>query len=666
MVQKRRERTLRGGLAAPLPEASTAFGPLGAAASGPTGRRGRDRVIALGAVATLATVAGIASWRLIEADPAARWATQTQAQIGSLDQQLTLLAQTTRQWQTQPPEVIGRRPDVAVLLLQREQELTQEKADLTVELARYQQLPALRAREAAADAQAQALLRRLDAPSVAADPDAHGQLMAQLAAVREQRERDALAARTAADAVAAAKTKELPDDSAKTRGVLAMVTSLINRSATPAPAVPPNVQVEAAGPPTPDLAPGAFAAAGGQPPATPDAPAPAIPPPPAATTPNAAAGMPIAPAHPSPLPAPLSPPVVGPARSLPATPTSHLPSTSTAQVPVLEHPETHTAPPRIGAHDNGDAPDNAARDNAARDNAAPAGASLSHPHVVVQGTAPAPVAKEDRGAADDRLSPALDQPTPSAQQQPPVADQPAPVLEQPTPAQVIPETRPAQSSPLVQATSQPSQRQRSADDQPRSLPATLPRTQVPASASQTHYQPRAASTPESLPTEDQVKEWTGDKEIARQSQTPEGKALMRSLLGGDGGDPSTATDRSSVRYDPSRSDESGDSSSTATTGRDHSNSHKSHMASDSATNSSARRRSASSEDSGNAEGGTASDSESTSGSDGQARHSEHSTKKSSGEKPHSSSDVSSSDVSSSDGSSSSDSFSSKSSSDDSD
>jgi hypothetical protein len=566
MVQKRRERTLRGGLGAPAPEASTAFGPLGSSTSHPTGRRGRDRVIALGAVATLATVAGIAGWRLIDADPDGGWASQTQAQIGSLDQQLTLLAQTTRQWQNQPPALVARRPDVAALLLQREQELTREKADLAVELARYQQLPALRAREAAANAQAQALTRRLDAPSVAADPDAHAQLMTQLAAVREQRERDALAARTAADAVAAAKTDELPDDSAKTRGVLAVVTSLINRPAPPAPAVPPGVQVEAAGPPTPDLAPGAFAVAGGQPAAIPDAPAPAIPPPsPAATAPNAPAGMPIAPAPHRPIPAPLSPPSPGLARALPPT-------------------------ARIGAHDN----DNA-RDNADRDNAAPAGASSpssSRPHVVGQGagTAPAPVAKDDRAPADERPFPALEQrpsaadPVPAAQQQTPVEEQPAPRIEQPAPAQRV------------------SQQQRPEAAEPR------------AQAPQPEYreQPRAESTASRLPSEAEVKEYSGSSKIARDSQTPEGQALMRSMFGEeDDSDGSTATDRASVRRDATPD---------SATGADRRKSHKSRSSADSAPKqeSGGHNDSSTAESSGHSES-TPNSSESASDSSGSTR-----------------------------------------------
>ncbi|MBA2323675.1 MAG: hypothetical protein H0V92_06590 [Pseudonocardiales bacterium] len=180
MVQKRRERTLRGGCDAPPEETPTAPAPLTA----PTpDRRRRDRVVALGAVASLVAVAGIAGWRLIEGDSDAAWAAQAQERLGSVDQQLSLLAQTTQQWQTQPAAVIAQRPDVAAILLQREQELARERADLTVGLARYQQLPVMRAREADDDARAQALQWQLDAQAGGGDPAGRDQLAAQLDAV---------------------------------------------------------------------------------------------------------------------------------------------------------------------------------------------------------------------------------------------------------------------------------------------------------------------------------------------------------------------------------------------------------------------------------------------------------------------------------------------------
>ncbi|PZS35331.1 MAG: hypothetical protein DLM61_02040, partial [Pseudonocardiales bacterium] len=134
-------------------------------------------------MASLVAVAGIVGWRLIEGDSDAAWAAQAQERLGSVDQQLSLLAQTTQQWQTQPAAVIAQRPDVAAILLQREQELARERADLTVGLARYQQLPVMRAREADDDARAQALQWQLDAQAGGGDPAGRDQLAAQLDAV---------------------------------------------------------------------------------------------------------------------------------------------------------------------------------------------------------------------------------------------------------------------------------------------------------------------------------------------------------------------------------------------------------------------------------------------------------------------------------------------------
>ncbi len=89
----------------------------------------------------------------------------------------------------------------------------------------------------------------------------------------------------------------------------------------------------------------------------------------------------------------------------------------------------------------------------------------------------------------------------------------------------------------------------------------------------------------SVRTEAEVREYTGDEWIARQSQTPEGQALMKSMFGGGDGDSSSASDRASVRRDtrPSGDSDSRSTGSTTKASAEHLQSHTRRASDDSAT-----------------------------------------------------------------------------------
>ncbi|MDX6348561.1 MAG: hypothetical protein QOF84_3351, partial [Streptomyces sp.] len=377
MPRMPRERTLRGGpaLAAGVALPSAAPARRGAPPTGP-GRVAvpmRDRAVAVVAAVTLTASAGIVGWRYLQRNSDQGWAASAAATLGSVNQQLTLLAQTSQAWHTQPAQLRERRADVDAHLLQRETELEAERAHLASALAHYQQLPSLHARQAADQARVQALQQRAEQAQQSGDPTVTGQLAVAL----QQRQQDNEAVTIADDAVNSAKAVTLADDSGKTEQVIGLVTTLIGHPPTapapvpaaPAPlpnAVPPQVQVLAAPPgdgagqnppPATVLAPNVHIEAappGLLPPSTGLPTSPAIP------TLPAPAGLPLAP--PASRPVALPPPTrVAPVE--PPHPTPHPrvqtpvhPDHDSSVGPTTDEPRSADAPPVAKHHAATDPP----------------------------------------------------------------------------------------------------------------------------------------------------------------------------------------------------------------------------------------------------------------------------------------------------------------------
>jgi hypothetical protein len=510
-MSQRRRRSSRGGNH--YPGTVVAVDTL-ASGAGTSGAARRERMVAIVAVVTLATGAGIASWRMLDEHSDSAWVAKANSQLGSVNQQLALLAQTGREWQAQPAALTTHRPDVSAYLLQRETELAQERAQLAGELARYEQLPVLQARAAAAQAHAQDLQHQLDTqPAPQGNPVLAQQLTAQLRAAQLQQQQ--AAAEIAA--VRAAEQANLPDDADKTASVVGIVTSVMGHPPAPG-------SVLAAPPP-----PG-----GALPPRIDTVPAPAAPLPatlsrqptnaPSEIRIEAAPpGAPLTPASP---PAPADAPRLVPHSQ--ASPQLGHGSASGAghDVPRSTGPARGGADPSHGAAPSAGHPDQD-------------GQSPVRPTVLaaspVQSAPAAPLAPALSPAPEGARLPAREQP--AAEPLPGQQQQPAPAAETPQIEQQVPQS--SQQAPQ----------------------------QAPEQA-----QPDSSGP---VMSAEQVKRSTGSNWVARQSQTPEGRAIMRQLFGGgdaengDSGKGSArANDEAGVRR-PSRTTTSADTAPDDNRGSSH-------------------------------------------------------------------------------------------------
>jgi hypothetical protein len=428
------------------------------------------------AAATVLTIGvGIAVLRIVSgSDSDQVWAAETQRTVVGLDNQLAALRTATQRWQAQPAELRERRLDIAAKLLGRTTELQQRRDTLASALAGYDHLTRLQAAIAAGQ-------KDLDrTQQVLSDPGnpARAQQAQQTLDDQSQRQRRLTTeAQHAADTVRLAQRNSLPEDAAVTASLIDAVGKL-------APADAPM-----ASPPTPSAVPAPPAAQLPAPPA-PDGATLAAPPPPSSPAPDLA-GPDTAPAGALGWPAPSSPP-------------GSLAPTPTGQPPVV-------------------------RSRKPRASHRPAAEPSSQPE------------HAPRQNVDRRSDPTTSQiPTtrtgPTVRVLPTVS--PAPSNE--------PSYAPPAPTPLYTTQAAPTYtRQAAPTYTPQATPTYAPAAPSYSPPSQVYAQPpsntssRSSSSQSSsrhardLPSEQQVKDATGDDWIARQSQTPEGQEVMRGIFGGD-------------------------------------------------------------------------------------------------------------------------------------
>jgi hypothetical protein len=534
-------------------------------------------VVAAAAVLTLAAGAGIAGWRWLDspADRDSAWAARAQTQLTGLASQATQLNQASKEWASQPGPLQAQRADVAAHLTQRETEVAAAQSRLVAALSAYRQLSGLRAREAAD----QAKIRALNSRPGAAGPA--------LAAASDQQRRDAVAVTAAESVIHAAETAPttVVDPAATTR-VLDLVHHAI---AVPAPAtvVPPGAPGQVVVPGDPAAGPEILAA----PPPMTD---PGVPGPEPARAPigpvvvpggglppglpgvvGGSRGLGAAPAVPPP-PAE-HPRVTPPAVHVPAPPAVHIPRPPAVHVPAAP-PARVPAPPAAAPdalHD--DAPPPAHTPDSPERSGGNGGVQAAAPEVLAEPPAngplsPATAASPIPQVQFDTPPQAPAQVAPHQLAAPPAADPPAAAPAVVAPPAVAPQ---AQSGAAGQSSGGARIVPRQPADQPapaavppaapsprvESPPAVQPPTQLsPATADpgqgtspQVLAAPAPSSSPDSatassseLPDYDEVHKYSGSRWVARESQTPEGKALMRKLFGG-----SSAHDDSSIRPDSS-------------------------------------------------------------------------------------------------------------------
>jgi hypothetical protein len=457
-------------------------------------RSSRDRWVAVTAAATLALGAGLAGWRWVGGTSAGAWPGQAQEQLSAVSEQTARVTEASEQWRAQPATLRARRADVQAHLLERLNELASERARLAAGLAAYQQLPVLRARQSADERQARSL--GAAAPS------------AQLAAAAAQVRRDTAAVTAAMGAIDSAKTGEVPDDSSVTAQVLDLVHQAIATPTSPLPPSSPSVAggvpevLAAPPPPALDPSPGAVPLASTPPVVIVPGPADITAPPnpgAQAESPPALPGLHVLSPPAAHLPAP-------PARHSPALPAGpDLPSPAASDTQHHpDHPDSAQSPPAVS----------------------------STPTVLA---APPGVSSTSSG------SPVVLSPTP-------VTDQPQTVL---PPRTQQPQSRqPVQSETHQPETHQPEthqpETQQPEPQQPEVIEQAPPaptRITPDTEPSLDTTRSRADSSPE-LPTEEQVRHYSGSGWVARKSQSPQGQAIMREMFGG-----SSAHDDSSVSPD---------------------------------------------------------------------------------------------------------------------
>lgn len=356
------------------------------------------------------------------------WAAHTQTQLASVDQQLSLIAQTRRNWQAVPAPLRARPPVALTRLEQRAAALEKDRETLARALAAY---------------------------------------------------RD-----TARVEVAAAQTSAVTDTTPEqTTTAVDDVERVITQTAPPrqGPAVPAQTQPTGpVGEPSPSFGPPSIAP-------VPSAPLPGAPPAPA---PVPAPGPKFEPAPAPPVPSvsvrPPSPPrgssVAGGARTVPPRPTSMPPAPA------------HRADRARGT---GDAPAHTPAPSSV-----PTARPSAHP-------APPPAAAPSSGTAT--IAPGQG---PYVVYLPPEAPQPQ--------QQTQPAPRPQTSAPRPPAAQQPA---------PAAFPPAQSQAQSP-SESRSRSRARSGSEDRAPFSKSEVEKYTGDRDIARESQTPEGQAILRQMFGG--------------------------------------------------------------------------------------------------------------------------------------
>lgn len=533
----------------------------------------RDRLVAVAAAATLVVGAGVAGWRWLDGGDRT-WSAQAQARLQAVSEQTTQLTRASLQWDAQPATVRSRRADVQAHLRERVSELNAERARLAAAVLAYQQLPGLRSRQSADEER----LRTLRSGPVAPG--------AELAAAVDQERRDSVAVASAAGAVAAANAAEATyaDDSVATERVLDLVRQAITTAppldpeadnipepgsgvngagaevlAAPAPGSPPAIPVPAptVAPMAPPVLPGSAA-----PVAAPTGPivvVPNAPPVPASgAAPRELAGPIQAPPPQVHLLAPPPPPASPPRRVAPPPAVPHPSHPGPALSDPVAHPDLTREAPDRPSHERADTPPAEQRPTTPPQILAAPPQILAAPP---QTTSQAPTAGES--AAPVMLIPA-----------PVNADRQAvspPVPRSEAPPQAPRSRAPAQPrgyDPAAATTPPPA-------SYPATPPSSLPRQSSPqvlaAPEPDTYSSSRrddsAASSKDassSLPSEQQVHEYSGSRWVAKESQTSQGQALMRELFGGG---EASAHDDGSIRRDSA--DGSSDES-TARRSKDHS------------------------------------------------------------------------------------------------